>query len=94
MNAAPKTLLYRDAVRDVEARIVEALPDILDKLIAQAKEGDIRSATYLLDRVLGRAAGLKTAPVEDRRLPYTQQDAEQSARLARLLGGFGEGTGA
>jgi hypothetical protein len=76
MTPKPKTLCYRDALDALEARIVEALPDILDTLIARAKEGDTRAATYLTDRILGRSAALAVPPVADARFPYTDDDFE------------------
>jgi hypothetical protein len=81
----PKALLYADAVADGEGRILAALPEILDALIARAREGDIKAATYLLDRVLGRAASLKVPPGDDRRLPFTEADADEDRALSRLF---------
>jgi hypothetical protein len=47
MTPRPKTLLYRDALVAVEQRIVEALPEVVDGLIARAREGDTKAAVYL-----------------------------------------------
>jgi hypothetical protein len=74
MDAKPKTLLYADALAAVERRIVVALPDIIDGFIARAQEGDVKAAAYLCDRIMGRAAGSKTAPADDRQIPYGEDD--------------------
>ncbi len=72
MDAKPKTLLYADALAAVERRIVEALPEIVEGLIARAKAGDAKAAVYLCDRIMGRAAGSAVAPADDRQEPYTE----------------------
>jgi hypothetical protein len=77
MSTRPKTLRYREALDAAEQRIVEALPEIIEKLIARAREGDLRASTYLLDRILGKAAEAKTAPADDRQAPYTVADFEE-----------------
>jgi hypothetical protein len=69
MSEKPRTLKYAEALQAVEQRIVDALPEIFDRLIAQAKEGDAKAAQYRCDRVLGRSAGAKVAPVDDREPP-------------------------
>jgi hypothetical protein len=101
MTPLPKTLLFGDALTEVEQRIVEALPDIIDGLIARAKEGDTKAAVYLCDRILGRVAGSAAAPADDRRAPYTeeafaldQQEQEKDDVLRRMLAGFGASKGA
>ena len=101
MDAKPKTLLYRDALAAVEQRIVDALPDIIDGLIARAREGDTKAAVYLCDRILGRVAGSAMPPADDRREPYTedafrldQQEREESNEMRRLLAGSGASNGA
>jgi hypothetical protein len=77
MSTRPKTLRYREALDAAEQSIVDALPEIIDRLIAQAKEGDLKASTYLLDRILGKAAGAKMAPADDREAPYTEADFEE-----------------
>ena len=67
MSLKPRTLIYAEALQAVEQRIVEALPEIIDGLIGRAKDGDAKAAVYLCDRILGRAAGAKVAPADDRR---------------------------
>ena len=101
MDAKPKTLLYREALAAVEQRIVDALPDIIDGLIARAREGDTKAAVYLCDRILGRVAGSALPPADDRRVPYTedafrldQQEREESNDMRRLLAGLGASNGA
>src|SRR4051794_9608003 len=101
MDAKPKTLLYAEALAAVERRIVDALPDIVDGLIARAREGDTKAAVYLSDRILGRVAGSALPPADDRREPYTedafrldQQGREEDDAMRRLLAGFGARNGA
>ena len=77
MSTRPKTLRYREALDAAEQRIVDALAEIIDRLIARAKERDIKASTYLLDRILGKAAGAKTAPADDRQVPYSEADFEE-----------------
>ncbi len=50
-----KALSKAEALDSAEDRIVAALPEVLDRLIAQAKAGDSRVAVYLCDRVMGKA---------------------------------------
>jgi hypothetical protein len=101
MMSKPKALLYRDALAAVEQRIVDALPDIIDGIIARAREGDVKAAVYLCDRILGRAAGSVSAPADDRRAPYTddafrldEEEREGDDAMRRLLSGFGASNGA
>jgi len=74
----PKALRYADTAALVEERIAEALPDITDTLIKAAKNGDLGSARYLCDRILGRVAALEAPPSDDRRLPFTEADAAEA----------------
>jgi hypothetical protein len=101
MSPKPRTLKYADALQAVEQRIVDALPEIIDGLIRRAKDGDTKAAVYLVDRVLGRTAGAKVAPADDREAPYTQdafdldqQEREGDNSLRRLLAGSGARRGA
>jgi len=80
----PKALRYATTAALVEEKIAAALPEITDALIEAAKQGDIGAAKYLHDRVLGRCAALDTPPTDDRRLPYTEEDAASAERLAEL----------
>jgi hypothetical protein len=96
MNAKPKTLLYADDLAAVERRIVAALPDIVDGLIGKAREGDIKAAVYLIDRIAGRVAVAAQPPADDRRPPYTDEDFqleddERRDRDRLLRGLFGSG---
>jgi len=72
----PKALFYADTAALVEEKIAAALPDITTALIKAAKKGDLGAARYLSDRLLGRVPALKTAPVEDKRFPFTEADAD------------------
>jgi hypothetical protein len=101
MIPKPRTLKYADALQAVEQRIVDALPEIIDGLIGRAKDGDVKAAAYLCDRILGRIAGAKVAPADDREAPYTyaafeldQQERERDNDLRRLLAGIGARKGA
>jgi hypothetical protein len=94
MSTTLKILLHRDVLATVEQRIVDALPDIIDGLIARAKEGDTKAASYLCDRILGQAAGSTVPPADDRRVPYTQdaflldqQEQQEDNALRRILAG-------
>jgi len=80
----PKALRYADTAALVEEKIAAALPDITDTLIAAAKSGDIGSARYLCDRILGRVAALEAPPSDDQRLPYTEADAASAERLHEM----------
>jgi hypothetical protein len=102
MSAKPKSLRYREALDAVEQRIVDALPEIVDGLINRAKEGDAKAAFYLVDRILGKAAGASTLPTDDKRLPYTEVDfdleqreldsnRDRRLRIARILSGAEKG---
>ena len=42
------------------------------RLISRAKAGDLKAAVYLCDRIMGRTAGAKVAPADDREAPYTE----------------------
>jgi hypothetical protein len=101
MSPKPRTVKYAEALQAVEQRIVDALPEIVDGLIARAKEGDAKAAQYLCDRILGRTTGAKVAPADDREPPYTEaafeldeQDREESDDFRRILSGSGARRGA
>jgi hypothetical protein len=95
MSPKPRTLKYAETLQAAEQRIVDALPDIVDALINRAKAGDLKAAAYLCDRVMGRTAGAKIAPADDRQRPYDeatyQIDAEgwqEDDENRRLFGGM------
>jgi hypothetical protein len=92
MNRRPKALRYQEALDAAEQRIVDALPEIIDGLITRAKAGDAKASTYLLDRILGKAAGKKTAPVDDREAPYSEaefeEDEQEREEYRQLFGAF------
>ena len=97
----PRTLKYAETLQAVEQRIVEALPEIIDALIGRAKDGDLKAAAYLADRILGRSAGAKIAPADDREPPYDQaafqldqREREEDDDLRRLLARSGARRGA
>jgi hypothetical protein len=92
MIPKPRTLRYVETLQAVEQRVVDALPEIIDALIARAKAGDLKAAIYLADRILGRTAGAKIAPAEDREPPYDdaafeldQQEREEDHEIRRML---------
>ena len=74
LDERPKALRYRDRMNAVEEKIVNALPEIADKLISMAKEGDLAAARYLWDRMGGRPSRLPIPPSIDRTIPYTCSD--------------------
>jgi hypothetical protein len=95
----PKALHYAAALSRVEGAIVEALPEIVNGLIEQARQGDTKAAAYLIDRILGRTVGARLAPADDRSLPYSEdefradreklamdrEEAEDDRAMRRLL---------
>ena len=70
----PKALRYADKLITAEQMLVDAVPDIMAKLITMAKDGDMRASRYLLDRAYGKAPHLPAAPVVDTAKPYTKRD--------------------
>jgi hypothetical protein len=96
LSPKPRTLRYAETLQAVEQRIVDALPEIIDAIIGRAKAGDLKAATYLADRVLGRSAGARIAPADDREPPYDEaafeldeQEREEDEELRRLIAGSG-----
>jgi hypothetical protein len=101
MSEKPRTLRYAESLQAVEQRVVDALPDIIDGLIGRAKTGDVKAAVYLCDRILGRTAGAKVAPADDREPPYSeaafvldQEDQEDDNIFRRMMAGNGAKRGA
>jgi hypothetical protein len=97
----PRTLKYGAMLQAVEQRIVDAMPEIIDALIGRAKAGDLKAAIYLANLILGRTAGAKIAPAEDRELPYSeatfevdQKAQERADDRRRILAGLGARRGA
>ena len=76
----PKALKYEDHANAIEKMIVDALPEIVGKLVSMAKEGNVAAARYLVDRILGRPARLAAAPAMDTALPYTDADYEDALK--------------
>jgi hypothetical protein len=72
MSSKPRTLKYAEALQATEQRVVDALPEIVDRLIKRALDGDIKAAIYLCDRIMGKTTGAKVAPADDREPPYTE----------------------
>ena len=92
MSEKPRTLRYAEALQAVEQRVVDALPDIVGGLIGRAKDGDVKAAIYLCDRILGRSPGAKVAPADDREPPYSeaafeldQEDKEEDNVFRRIM---------
>ena len=89
------------ALQAVEQRVVDALPEIIDALIGRAKAGDMKAAIYLADRILGRTAGSKVAPADDRERPYDEaayeldeQEREEDNDIRRMFAVSGARRGA
>jgi hypothetical protein len=80
MTPRPRTLKYAETLQAVDGRVVEALPEIIDALLGRAKAGDLTAAIYLADRILGRTAGAKVAPADDRERPYDDAAFELDER--------------
>ena len=92
MSPKPRTLRYAETLQAVEQRVVDALPEIIDALIGRAKDGDPKAAAYLVDRILGRSAGARIAPADDRERLYDeaafeldQQEREEDNDIRRML---------
>ena len=92
MSPKPRTLKYAESLQSAEQRVVDALPEIIDALIVRAKAGDLKAATYLADRILGRTAGARVTPADDRESPYDeaafeldQQEREEDHDLRRMF---------
>ena len=101
MSPKPRTLKYAEALQAVEQRVVDALPEIIDALIGRAKDGDMKAAVYLCDRILGRTTGAKVAPADDREPPYTeaafeldQEEQEEDNDIRRMFAVSGARRGA
>ena len=101
MSSKPRMLKYAEALEAAEQRTVDALPDLIDLLIKRALDGDIKAAFYLCDRILGKTAGAKVAPADDREPPYTeaafeldQEEREEDNSLRRMMSLSGARRGA
>ncbi len=73
----PKALRYACELAEAENKIVAALPDVIDGLIAAAKAGDVAASRYLLDRVFGRVKEQSAPPADDTAIPYSAADLER-----------------
>ena len=71
---SPKALRYAKELNAAEQIIVDAMPEILGKLVAMAKDGDIAAARYLVDRMYGRVPRLSLPPAVDNTAPFTNRD--------------------
>ena len=80
MDPQPKALKYTETAAAVEQKIAAALPEIVDRLIALAKDGDTKAAQYLIDRFMGKTADSHVAPVNDQRVPYSVEDFQRDLR--------------
>jgi hypothetical protein len=73
----PKALRYACELAEAENKIIAALPEVIDRLIAAAKAGDVAASRYLLDRVFGRVKEQAATPADDTALPYSAADLER-----------------
>ena len=71
---APRALRYAEKANAAEQLIVDALGDIIAKLVSMAREGDVPAARYLCDRIYGRVARRALPAIDDKALPYNQRD--------------------
>jgi len=70
----PRALRYADRINAMEEKILDGLPEIIDKLMSMAKEGNVPAARYLIDRMAGRPSRLPAPPSKDNALTYTTMD--------------------
>lgn len=80
MDPQPKALKYTETAAAVELKIAAALPEIVDRLIALAKDGDTKAAQYLIDRFMGKTADSHVAPVNDQKVPYSVEDFQRELK--------------
>jgi len=74
LDDRPKAHRYADQARLIEQMIVDALPEVVGKLVSMAKEGNIAAAKYLIDRIHGRPAKLAAPTVGDISLTDFRRD--------------------
>ena len=74
LDRRPRYLRYEMHARAIEEMIMDGLPEVIEKLMSMAKEGNVPAAKYLIDRIHGRPAKLSMAAVGDKSLPYNHQD--------------------
>ena len=70
----PRALRNAEHARAIEQMIMDALPNIITKLVSMAEEGNVAAARYLVDRIHGRPARVAAPPTMDTSLTYTRQD--------------------
>lgn len=79
----PRGIRYAREVAATEGRIVAALDQLVDTLLAAARNGDTSAARYLLDRILGRPAAQTRPASEDYTVAYDNAAAEEVAEIRR-----------
>ena len=62
MATCLEALRYADALAAASGRSSMPCPHIVDGLIARARDGDMKVALYLVDRLLANAVGARAAP--------------------------------
>jgi len=70
----PKAPRYAEHARRIEQMIMDALPDVVEKLVSMAKDGNIAAARYLIDRIHGRPAKLTTPAYGEISPAHTRRD--------------------
>ncbi len=83
----PKAIRYAAITNPTEQKLADALPGVVDVLIAEALRGDLGACKYICDRILGRVPVLEAVPAEDRRPEYTEAEAELDAEIFSGLRG-------
>ena len=74
----PKALRYAQEIADAEQRLITALPDVVESLIAAALSGDVSAGKYLMDRVWGRVKEEPLRPwAHDQSEPFTEEKWQQ-----------------
>ena len=66
-----------------EAKLVAALPEMIDLILGAARAGDTSAARYVIDRVLGRVQTQAAPLAEDYALPPDHPGAAAHAEVCR-----------
>lgn len=82
----PKALRYAADVAKAEEKILLAMPEIIDSLIACAKAGDSAAGRYLMDRIFGRVKeSTSTPPAENIDIPYNEDDHQRAIERKKTV---------
>src|SRR3569833_3083006 len=81
---ASKALRFAEKANAAEQILVDALPEIMQKMVSMAKAGNVPASRYLLDRIYGKAARLSIPAFADLSLAYTGRDWGKANYLEEL----------